>query len=133
VAFDFDKGIARIPMLIVALGAIGTGAAAYLGGFRDASAFLVGSGAAYFNFRLLERVVNRFGELAAEAAKSLSAKPPKLSGVRIFIQFAFFVLGAFVILRVSGFNVVVALYGFLVCPAAVMVEIVYELITYGHS
>jgi len=29
--------------------------------------------------------------------------------------------------------VVVALCGFLVCPAAVMLEILYELITYGHS
>ena len=51
----------------------------------------------------------------------------------MFIRFAFFVLGAFVILRFSGFNIVVALCGFLVCPAAVMLEILYELLTYGHS
>ena len=58
---------------------------------------------------------------------------PKRRGVRLFIQFALFVLGAFVILRLSGFNVVAALCGFLVCPAAVMLEILYELFTYGHS
>jgi hypothetical protein len=61
------------------------------------------------------------------------AKLPKAGGLRVFIQFALLLLGAFVILRFSGFNFVVALYGFLVCPAAVIVEICYELITYGHS
>jgi hypothetical protein len=51
----------------------------------------------------------------------------------MFIQFAVFAIGAFVIIRVSGFNVTVALCGFLVCPAAVMIEIFYELLTYEHS
>jgi len=133
VEIDFDKGIARIPGLILALGAVGTGVSGWFGGFPYAAAFFAGAGAAYFNFRLLERFVNRLGELAAEAAKTTSAKPPKASGVCVFIQFALFVLGAFVILRISGFNVLAALYGFLVCPAAVIVEIFYELITYGHS
>ena len=113
--------------MILALGVAGTGVAGWFGGFPYAVAFFAGAGAAYFNFRLLERFVNRLGELAA------AAKPPKASGVRVFIQFALFVLGAFVILRISGFNVLAALYGFLVCPAAVMVEILYELLTYGHS
>jgi hypothetical protein len=52
----------------------------------------------------------------------------------LFLQLALFVLGAFVIIRFSGFNIVVALYGFLVCPAAVMLEAIYYLLlTYGHS
>ena len=84
---------------------------------------------AYLNFRLIERFVNRLGSLAAAEP----ANPPKAPGIRLFLQFALFVLGAFVILRLSGFNVVVALCGFLVCPAAVMLEILYELFTYGHS
>ena len=73
--------------------------------------------------------MNRLGQLALAG----SSKPPKVRGVRLFIQFILFVLGAFVILRLSGFNVIAALCGFLVCPAAVMLEILYELITYGHS
>jgi hypothetical protein len=51
----------------------------------------------------------------------------------MFIQFAVVVLGAFVILKVSGFNLAAAFFGFLVCPAAAIAEIVYELLTYGHS
>jgi hypothetical protein len=129
VEIDFDKGLARVPVLIAVLGLMGSGAAWRVGGISAASAFLVGTAAAYFNFRLLERFVNRLGRLAAAEP----GKPPKVSGVMLFIQFALCVGGAFVILRLSGFNVVAALCGFLVCPAAVMAEILYELITYGHS
>ena len=127
--FDFDKGIARIPPLIVILGLVGTAAAGRIGGFVYAGSFLAGAVAAYFNFRVIERFVDRLGQLALAG----SSKPPKVRGVRLFIQFILFVLGAFVILRLTGFNVVAALSGFLVCPVAVMVEILYELFTYGHS
>ncbi len=126
---NFDEGIARVPKIIAVLGLLGTGVAAWLGGLAWALAFPVGAGAAYFNFRLIERAVDRLGRLStAEPAKSRKA-----SGVWMFIQFAVFVLAAFVILRISGFNVRVAMCGFLVCPGAVMIEIGYELITYEHS
>jgi ATP synthase I subunit len=129
VEVDFDRGIARVPLLIAALGLLGSLAAWRIWGVSAAGAFLCGAAAAYFNFRLLERFVNRLGRLAAAEP----AKPPKVSGARMFIQLGLCVPGAFVIIRLSGFNVVAALCGFLVCPAAVMVEILYELITYGHS
>jgi len=129
VEVDFDRGIARIPPLIAVLGLLGSLVAWRVAGVSSAGAFLCGAAAAYFNFRLLERFVNRLGRLAAAEP----VKPPKASGARMFIQFALCVMGAFVILRLSGFNVVAALCGFLVCPAAVMVEILYELIAYGHS
>lgn len=128
-AIDFDKGIARVPPLIGVLGLLGSGVVWGVWGISYSGAFLVGAVAAWFNFRLLEGFVNKLGRLAAAEP----GKPPRLSGVRLFIQFVLFVAGAFVILRLTGFNVVAALCGFLVCPAAVMVEIVYELITYGHS
>jgi len=102
-----------------------------MGGLPWAGSFFAGSIAAWINFWLLEKAVNRLGELAGAVPgkePAAGAKPPSAgSGVRIFIRFAFFVLGAFVILRVSGLNVVVALCGLLVCPAAVLVEIFYEL------
>lgn len=126
---DFDRGIARVPKMIAVLGVAGTGVAGRMGGLPYAAAFLAGAGAAYFNFRVIERAVDRLGNLAGAP----SAKTPKTSGVVMFIQFAVFVIGAFVILRLSGFNVAVALCGFLVCPAAVLIEICYELLTYEHS
>lgn len=126
---DYDRAIARLPRWIIVLGLAGTGLAGRLGGARDAAAFLAGSVAAYVNFRLIERTVNRLGRLAMAG----TAKLPRAGGVQVFMQFALLVLGAFVILRYSGFNFVVALYGFLVCPAAVIVEILYELLTYDHA
>jgi hypothetical protein len=129
VEIDFDKGIARVPPLIAALGLIGSGVAWRIGGLLYAVSFLAGGVAAYFNFRMIESFVNKLGRLAA----AQPGKPPKASGVRMFIQFALCVAGAFVILRLTGFNVVAALCGFLVCPAAVILEILYELVTYGHS
>lgn len=126
---EFDKGIARVPVLIAVIGLLGTPVAWRIGGFASAGAFLVGSAAAYFNFRVLETFVNRLGLLAAAEP----GKRPRVSGVKVFIQFVLCVAGGFVIIRLSGFNVVAALCGFLVCPAAVMVEILYELFTYGHS
>jgi hypothetical protein len=128
-AFDYDVAIARVPRWIVVLGLLGTGVAGRMGGFPWAGAFFAGSIAAWVNYKLIERAVNRLGQLATSG----TGKPQKARGFRMFIRFAFFVLGAFVILRVSGMNIVAALCGLLVCPAAVLVEIFYELLTYGHS
>jgi uncharacterized membrane protein YuzA (DUF378 family) len=133
---DVDRQIARIPRLIVVLGVVGTGIAGLFGGLPYAGAFFIGAGAAYFNFKLVERVVTGLTQRVASLATTAPADLPKshkLFGVRLAIQFGLFVLGTFVILRLSGFNVVLALFGFFVCPAAVMLEILYELITYGHS
>jgi hypothetical protein len=126
---DFDRAIARVPKWMLALAAVGTGVAGRLGGLAAAGPFLVGAAASWFNFRVIERAVNRLGE----AAKATPGRPPRRAGVWMFIQFAVFVLGAFVILKYSGFSLPAAFFGFLVCPAAAILELLYELLTYGHS
>jgi hypothetical protein len=126
---DFDEGIARVAKLIGLLGLLGTVVAWRIGGLVYGAAFFAGAGAAWFNFKAIERAVDRLGQLAGAG----SSKPARTSGRIMFIQFIIFALGAFVILRVSGFNVAVALCGFLVCPAAVLLEIFYELLTYEHT
>ncbi len=123
---DLDQAIVRLPSVIAALGLIGSAAAWHFGGAPYAAAFLIGAIAAYFNFRLIERFVIRLlGSVAANPTK-----PPKAAGLRLFIQIAAFLAVAFVILRFTGINIVVALFGFLVCPAAVMLEAIFYLITY---
>jgi hypothetical protein len=126
---NIDQAIARVPKWIIALGLSGTGVAGYLGGVPYAGSFLAGAAAALLNFWLIERFVNRLGA-AAIAGES---KTGGATSFRMFIRFLFIGLGAFVILRFTGITIVAALCGFLVCPAAVVLEIVYELLIYGHS
>lgn len=111
------------------LGVIGTGLAARYAGLSGAAGFFLGSVAAWLNLRMIERGVNRIVRLTAAEPGTVKQG----SGVRLFLQFAIFATLAFVILRFTGFNLMAALLGFLVCPAAAVMEIVYELFTYGHS
>jgi hypothetical protein len=125
----FDEGVARLPKWILGLGLVGTGAAGQFYGLAAALGFLLGAAGAYVNLRLIERFVDRLGQLALAEQKPAR----RTRGLWLFLQFLGLVTGAFVILRVSGLNIVAALCGFLVCPAAVLLEILYELLTYGHS
>ena len=126
----FDEGIARLPKWMLGLGLVGSGVTGQFFGLSAAAGFLLGAGGAYINLRLIERFVDKLGRLAM---RDKAAAPPKTRGIWLFVQFLGLVVGAFVILRVSGLNIVAALCGFLVCPAAVLLEILYELLTYGHS
>ena len=126
---DYERALARLPNWMAVLGVIGTGLAARYAGLSGAAGFLLGSIAAWLNLRMIERGVNRIVRLTAAEPGTVSTG----SGVRLFVQFAIFATLAFVILRFTGFNLMAALLGFLVCPAAAIMEIVYELFTYGHS
>jgi hypothetical protein len=121
---QFEAAIARLPRWILALATLGTLGLASFFNLSLAGGFLFGAIAAYINFRLIERAVNR---LAA------AANPSRRRGIGLLIQFTGLVLAAFVIIRFSGFSMAAAFFGFLVCPAAVILEIVYELVTYEHS
>ncbi len=128
-AADYERAIARLPNWMALLAVIGTALAARYAGRSGAAGFLLGAVAAWLNLRLIERGVNRIVRLTVAEPGTVRTG----SGVRIFVQFSIFAALAFVILRFTGFNAVAAVLGFLVCPAAVVLEIVYELIIYGHS
>jgi uncharacterized membrane protein len=126
-----EAGIARLPLWMLGLAVVGTIGATGVWGVRAGGGFLLGSLGAWVNLRLLVRAVDRIGRLALDG-KTKNVRPGR-SGVVVFIQLMALVLGAFVILRFSGFNKVAVLCGFLVCPAAVILEILYELLKYEHS
>lgn len=125
--FSFENAIARLPRWILLLAAAGTAVAGIFFGGAAGSGFLAGSIAAWLNLRIVERTVDRVARLAG------IAKPGGGTGTWLLIQFTGLILGAFVILRYSGFSMAAAFCGFLVCPAAVVLEIVYELVTYEQS
>lgn len=126
---NFDAGIERLPKWILGLAVAGTGLAGQFYGLAAALGFLLGSAGAYVNLRLIVLFVDRLGRLAMGSA----GNAPRTRGTGLFLLFLGLIAGAFVILKVSGLNIVAALWGFLVCPAAVLLEILYELFTYGHS
>ena len=123
---EFEAAIARLPVWMLGLTVAGTLGAGSFRGVSAAGGFLMGALAAWFNFRLIERAANR---IAGKSAR----KPRRGTAAWVLMQFAALVFGAFVIIKYSGFNLTAAFFGFLVCPAAVVVEIVYELLTYDHS
>jgi len=121
--FDYAGAIARIPRWLLALATIGTLVALLRFGVSIAGGFLLGALAAWVNLKLVERAARRVTATAEDATQ-----PARRSGARgLFIQFSALILGAFVIIFFSGFSKSAAFAGFFVCPAAVLLEILYEL------
>jgi hypothetical protein len=129
----FEDGLARLPRWILLLAAAGTLLSFVFSGLQFAGGFLIGSLAAWFNLRVVERAVNRIARLAGDAAAEPKKKPGKRTGFRVFLQFTGLVMGGIVILKVSGFSLAAAFWGFLVCPAAVLLELIFEFVKYDHS
>lgn len=119
---DLDRAVARIIRLTLAI--IGAGALIYLalGGWRAAAGFLLGGLASYLNFRWLKRTVDSLGRTA-------DAKPPRAS-VAVFLGLRYFLLGlgGYAIVRFSEISLNAALVGLFAPAAAVVLEILAELI-----
>jgi hypothetical protein len=124
---QFDAAIARLPRWLLALAALGTAVTGMFYGLTQAGGFLMGALGAWLNLKLVEGAVNRI------ASTAKLGKPSRTRRLWFFVQFAGLVSGAFVIIKYSGFSMAAAFVGFLVCPAAVVIEIVYELVKYDHS
>ena len=122
---DFSRAIARLPRWILGLAVVGTLFTLVRYGLNVGGGFLLGSMAAWVNLWLVERAARRVTTPDSE----ISLPASKSAGRRLFFQFTALVMGAFVIIYVSGFSKAGAFCGFLVCPAAVLLEIVYELFT----
>ena len=122
-AADLAAAVDRVPRLIAILGLLGAVAAWPIGGIGYAIAFMTGAIGAYFNFRLIERFVKQL-------VQSMIADPvkrPKTQALKLVMQLALFVLGAFVIIRFTHIHLAAAFLGLFTPVAAVMVEILYEL------
>lgn len=118
---QYEKALARIPTWMAVIAVIGVGIEFRHGGLSAAAGFVLGAVGAWVNLRLIIAAVDRI--IRSEA------KPGAGTGMKVFAQFGILVLLALVIMRLTGFNLMALLVGFLVCPAAVLVEIVYELFT----
>jgi hypothetical protein len=119
---DPDRAVVRIFRLTIVMTLLGAAGCFALGGWRVGSGFLLGSLVALANFRWLKRSVYALGEAA-------SGKAPKAS-VAVFLGLRYLLLGlgAYAILRFSEISLTACLVGLFVPAAAVILEILIELI-----
>jgi hypothetical protein len=111
----------RISRAAAALAAAG-GLICLIGrGWRWALAFLLGAAASYLNFHWLQKVVDALGA-------KLAAKPSPKFAILIGLRYLLLGAGAYVIVNFTSLSLPAALVGLFVPVAAVMVEIVIELV-----
>lgn len=122
---DLDLAAGRISRLTLVL--TGSGAAIYfaMAGWRGGCGFLLGAIVSYLNFRWLKRTVNALGE-------AVGGKPPRAwVAVVLGLRYLLLGLGAYAIVRFSEISLTAALVGLFVSTAAVILEILIELIYAG--
>jgi hypothetical protein len=114
---SFDaRALRRVHRIVLVLGLAGSIALTIALGPRAGGGFLMGAAVSYLSFWRWEQVVNALG-----------TKPARRP---LFWMARFLVLAAlaYVIIRFARINLKAALAGLLVSAAAVIVEIIYELI-----
>ncbi|PYT31499.1 MAG: hypothetical protein DMG58_12150 [Acidobacteria bacterium] len=111
------RALDRIKFLIVFLSGAGALVTAVYGGWRWALGYVLGAAAGYLNFRWLKKLVDSLGEAAG-------GKPPRA-------RMAVFRAGGYVILNFSALSMAAAAVGLFVPVAAVILEILFELIYAG--
>ena len=113
----YTRALRRVGTMILALGTVGTGTLITLKGFRMGLAFLMGALLSYASFWGWQHLV-------------LALSPgAKQKGNWSFVFRILLLAGAAIaIIRLLGLNVAAAVTGLLVSAAAVILEIIFELI-----
>jgi len=119
---DLDRAVGRMFRLTAALTALGAAIYFAIGGWRGGFGFLLGGLISYLNFHWLKRTVYALGDAA-------SGKPPR-ARVAVFLGLRYLLLGlgAYAILKFSEISLMAALVGLFAPTAAVILEILIELI-----
>ena len=112
----YDRAIHRIRWIILGLGLAGTGGVSAIGGVWSGLAFLIGAAVSYLSFSGWQRL-----------AAALSPDAKKRSSWFILRLVALLAV-AWVIIKILRLNMAAAVGGLLVSSAAVILELVYELI-----
>jgi len=115
----YERALRRIGRAIVAIAVGGTAAALAWGGWNWSAGFGLGAGASWLNYRWLAGIA---GGLGGEGRTR--TRLAVLAGLRYLLLG----LGAYVIVRFSKVSVTAALAGLFVPVAAVMLEMLYQLV-----
>ena len=122
----FDSAVRRIARTCAALAGAGCAACLAWRGWKWGLAYLLGAAASYQNFRWLKRLVNGLGPAPQVR---LNKKFAAIMGLRYLLLAA----GAYVIVNFTSLSLAAGLAGLFVPVAAVIGEIVFELITGSYA
>ena len=115
---DYGEVVRRIGWIILGLGLAGAIGVAIARGLKDGASFLLGAAISYTSFRGWRHLVD-----------VIVPNPEKRRSTAFFvIRLLLLVAAAWVIIKFLGLNVAAAALGLLVSGAAVILEIIYELI-----
>jgi hypothetical protein len=120
----YGHALGRISRWMLALTLAGVAAGWLLSGWTWAAGFLAGAIASYLNFRWLKQLVESLGDTGNRRPR---ARVVLLLGLRYLLLAA----GAYVIVNFSTLSLTAALAGLFVAVAAVIVEILFELVYAG--
>jgi hypothetical protein len=113
----YDRALRRITWLILGVGLLGAVAMAIFRGPRNGFAFLIGSALSYLSYWGCQQVAN-----------ALAPGPKKRSPAIFIVRILVLTAVACAIIKLLGLNVSAAIAGLLVSGAAVILEIIFELI-----
>lgn len=119
-AVHFDRAIERIRRAMLWLSVAGAAVAAGWKGWEWGLGFLAGAAVSLLNFVWLHQLVATLGEGAR--------RPRKRLVWFLALRYVLLGLGGYVIVKFFGLNLAAGLIGLLVAAAAVILEIIYELI-----
>jgi ATP synthase I chain len=121
----------RIEWLTLVVGGLGAAWAGWRWGWRGAAGLAVGVALSWVNFRWLKGSVQAFGRAATAQAGSQHVRVPVSAYFKFFGRFALLLGILYVILTRSWLPAIPALAGIFAAPVAVILALVYELLTSG--
>jgi hypothetical protein len=123
--------IRRVEWLTLALGGTGALWAARRWGWQGSAGLGIGAGLSWVNFRWLKTGVRAFGSAATAQAGAEHVRVPVSAYLKFFGRFALLLGTLYVILTRRWFPAMPVLAGIFAAPAAVVVALVYELLSGG--
>ena len=119
----YERALRRVRFLALAVGLSGTIVTLLTYGLRTATGFMLGAALSILNFRGLSMLVNVIG----------GAKPGAFAAVLIALRYLLIGCAIYVIVRFLGVTPAAVVWGLLAAFAAVILEILYELIFRIHE
>ena len=113
----YDRFIRRVTWIILILALTGSAVIAMTNGIRIGLAFLIGATVSYVSFWGWRQVVD-----------ALAPGPKKRSSFPFVLRILLLVVVAYAIIKLLGLNVAAAASGLLVSAAAVLLELIFELV-----